>query len=82
MSQKKSWWSAYPASATYPGWGRCFRKPQTTQERRASQRSGYHRRRRNSRNIVNSYDDILYTFQRSWKKRTRNRHQWRRIYEM
>lgn len=83
MSQKKKFWqSAYSVAAVYPGWGRCHRKPQTTQERRASQGSGYWRSRRNSRNIVDAYDDLLFCFQKSWKKRTKNRRQWRRIYEM
>ncbi len=44
-----------------------LRHPKTTQERRESQ-EGWGRCRRNLHNMVQAYDDIPRTVQRSWKE--------------
>ena len=63
-----------------------FRKPRTTQERRANGQRGFLeideyriklRARRNQRNLVDSYDDLNST---AWRHRTWKRHrkkQWK-----
>ena len=76
------WWPDYPGGTDYPDWWFSLRTPRTTQERRANQGQGYHRGCRNSNNLVHAWDDIFHEYQKPWKKRTKRRHQWRRIYEM
>jgi hypothetical protein len=55
------------------GW---YRAPRTTQERRENgKRSKWGRAKRNSRNLVNSWDDARFTHQKTWK--VKRRHQYR-----
>ncbi len=49
----------------YPRW---YRRPRTTQERRATQKhSKWGRRGRNMKNLPNAYDDIGVKYTKSWK---------------
>jgi len=50
-----------------------LRHPKTTQERRESQ-EGWGRPRRNVANLVEAYDDVPRSIQRSWKEHRKTRY--------
>jgi hypothetical protein len=65
---------------------RCYRSPRTTQERRANQPTKeepkLYRGRRGIHQLVNKWDDQIIHKDKSWKSKSKRRHQWKRIKQM